>query len=151
MTELRADIARTFPVDRERMWALWTEARHLERWMRPSMTAYGETRAEVDARAGGRYRFELEGPDGPLAMSGTFVAFEPHDRLAYTWQWDGSKEETLVEIAFTDGDGGGTLVQLTHSRFTTAESAARHGDGWRGCLDSMSALVAEQVGVPSAD
>ncbi|UIP57324.1 SRPBCC family protein [Agromyces marinus] len=133
------DIERTFAIDRATMWSLWTDAAHAARWMRPSITDYDETDASIDARPGGSYRFELRGPDATYATSGTYVDVDPMERLSFTWRWDDSDEETLVEVRFAD-DVAGTRVRITHTRFASAESAERHGDGWRGCLDSIAAV-----------
>ncbi len=59
MTELSLTVERTFAVDRDTMWQLWTNEAHASRWMRPSLTDYGPTRATIDARVGGQCRFEL--------------------------------------------------------------------------------------------
>ena len=139
MTELRLDLERIFAIDRETMWSLWTDAAHAARWMRPTLTEHGTTRASVDARPGGTYRFEMQSGDTVFATSGTYIDVDPIDRLVYTWQWDGQDEESLVEVTFSEAPGG-TRVHIAHTRFDTPESAALHGEGWRGCFDSLASL-----------
>lgn len=139
MTDLTFEIDRTFAIDRPTMWTLWTDAAHAGRWMRPSTTAYGETTATVDARPGGDYRFEFHQGEESFATTGTFVDVDPIDRLSFTWRWDDSDEESLVEVTFRD-EPDGTHVQVRHTRFDTEESARRHGEGWSGCLASMATV-----------
>ena len=57
MAELSLTVERTFAVDRHTMWNLWTDEAHASRWMRPSLD-FGPTRATIDARVGGAYRFK---------------------------------------------------------------------------------------------
>ena len=139
MADLAFEMDRTFAIDRPTMWMLWTDAAHAGRWMRPSLEEYGETTATVDARPGGAYRFEMHRADATYATSGIFVDVSPIDRLSFTWRWDDTAEETLVEVTFTDAENG-THIRLRHTRFDAAEAAARHGEGWQGCLTSLAAL-----------
>lgn len=139
MPELSIDLERTFAIDRERMWSLWTDATHAARWMRPSLTEHGTTRATLDARPGGTYRFEMRSGDEVFATSGTFIEVEPIDRLVYTWRWDGQEEESLVEVTFSEAPEG-TRVRVSHTRFDTPESATLHAEGWRGCLDTLASV-----------
>jgi len=139
MPELGIDLERTFAIDRETMWSLWTDAAHAGRWMRPSLSAFGETRATLDVRPGGAYRFEMESGGEVRAAAGTFVEVDPIDRLVYTWQWEGQAEESLVEVTFRETPGG-TRVHLSHTRLDTRESADMHEDGWRGCFESLASL-----------
>jgi uncharacterized protein YndB with AHSA1/START domain len=137
--ELTLDVERVFAIDRDTMWSLWTDQAHAARWMRPSVTAFGETRASIDARPGGAYRFEMQSAGETRATSGRYLAVEPPERLVYTWQWDGSPEESVVEVRF-DEVGAGTRVRISHTRLATAESVAQHLDGWNGCLESLATL-----------
>jgi uncharacterized protein YndB with AHSA1/START domain len=138
--DLTLDVDRVFAVDRETMWSLWTDPAHAARWMRPSLTEFGETRASIDARPGGDYRFEMHSAGETRATSGRYLAVEPPERLVYTWQWDGSPEESVVEVRFSIV-GDGTRVHISHTRLASAESVAQHRDGWIGCLDSLATLV----------
>ncbi len=133
-----ANVSRTFAVDGETMWELWTDPEHLCRWFRPSMQAYGPTRASVDLHEGGAVRFEMIRTDGGLhAVSGTVVTVERPRRLAYTWRWDGADNESVVEIEFVPADGG-TTVSITHTSLVDQVDAERHAAGWTGMLGSLA-------------
>lgn len=130
---------RTFAIGIETMWTLWTDPQHLGAWHRPS-TAFGPTIATADVRPGGTYRLEMLAPDGSVhATGGTYVEVDRPRRLVFTWQWDGSPEETLVEVSLTEVDGK-TTVAVNHTRFAEQAEADRHAEGWTGCLTTMAAL-----------
>jgi uncharacterized protein YndB with AHSA1/START domain len=132
-----ATASRTFPVDLATMWSLWTDPAHLGRWFRPSVDEYGATLASVDLREGGEVRFEMLRTTGEVhAVSGRIVGLEPPHRLSYTWRWDGEENESVVELAFTETDGG-TNVEITHTRLVDQADAERHAAGWNGMLSTL--------------
>jgi uncharacterized protein YndB with AHSA1/START domain len=97
--------------------------------------------AEVDLRVGGKYRIEMEAPDGAKhAAHGTYRVIEPPSKLVYSWGWEsGPETDTLVTVEFNER-GAATEVVLKHERLTTAESRDRHTQGWNGCLDKLATL-----------
>lgn len=133
-------VEREFAIDRATMWRLWTDQEHASRWMRPSVADFAPTLATIDPRPGGQYRFEMITTDGAaLAVAGVFVDLVEPERLAFTWSWEGSGEESFVEVTLAEVDGG-TKVRIVHSKLASQESAHEHERGWVGCLDSMSVL-----------
>ncbi len=141
MAELSLTLERTFAVDRDTMWQLWTEESHACQWMRPSLTEYGPTKATIDARAGGRYRFELTHGAGEMSVVvGEYLEVEPPERLVYTWAWEGDPHVSRVEVRF-DEVPEGTRVYLFHSSLASPESVAAHEQGWIGCLNTLTSTV----------
>lgn len=133
-----ATVERTFDVDINTMWTLWTQAEHLSAWHRPS-PEFGPTLATVDLRPGGSYRLEMIDPGGAVyAASGEYVEIDEPHRLLFTWQWDGNDHDTLVEVRLTDVDGC-TTVAITHTKLVDQADADTHAEGWTGCL----AMIAE--------
>ncbi len=138
MPTASATASRTYPVDADTMWALWTDPEHLSRWFRPSTEEFGPTTASVDLRESGAVRFEMIRRDGGLhAVSGHIVGFERPHRLSYTWRWDGGDNESLVDIEFIPVDGG-TTVAITHTSLVDEVDAERHAAGWTGMLCSLA-------------
>jgi len=134
------EVERLFPIDRATMWNLWTDQEHAARWMRPSITEFAPTVASIDPRPDGNYRFEMVANDGSVrAVSGQFVEVDEPRRLAFTWSWDGSDEESLVEVTLSDVPDG-TRVHISHSKLESQVSADQHEQGWVGCLDSITKL-----------
>ncbi len=108
--------------------------------------------AELDARAGGVYRVELN--DQAIA-SGEFLEVEPPSRLVFTWGWEGQEAgphavppgSSRVEVSLQP-DGDGTLVRLRHLELP-AEAREIHGQGWDLYLGRLA--VAAAGGDPGAD
>lgn len=135
-----AEIERVFTIDRATMWTLWTDQEHAARWMRPSITEFEPTIATIDPRPSGTYRFEMIAKDGSVrAVSGLFVEVDEPQRLVFTWSWDGSGEESLVEVMLSEVRDG-TKVSISHTKLDSQESADQHEHGWVGCLASITHL-----------
>ena len=133
-----ATASRTYPVDLETMWSLWTDPAHLGRWFRPSADEFGPTLASIDLREGGAVRFEMIRTTGEVhAVSGQIVTLEPPHRLSYTWKWDGEENESVVAFDFIETDDG-TNVAITHSSLVDKDDAERHAFGWNGMLTTLA-------------
>jgi uncharacterized protein YndB with AHSA1/START domain len=89
--------------------------------------------------------------DGEVFHIGSVTAFEPPQRLVFTWgeateEWAGSTE---VEVRFTEEEGG-TRVELEHRGFERVGSAAEetmsdYGRGWPMVLDRFAKHAAEEA------
>jgi uncharacterized protein YndB with AHSA1/START domain len=106
-------LTRHFDAPRSLVFEAFTRPEHLKRWwgMRGSTMLV----CEVDLRVGGAWRFvtrERNGKDCPF--KGEYREIAPPERLVYTLIYDveGAREHPgLVTEAFTDKDGGTTLVE----------------------------------------
>lgn len=152
MNSARLQIERFLPATPARVFAAFTEPRHLMAWW--GVTAEHEaTLAEVDLRVGGAYRLGVRAPTGAeFVVGGVFVEITPPQRLSYTWAWehevpssgdaaergDGPTSNTsVVTLEFEQRDGGTHLV-LTHERLADQTSADGHRDGWNGSLECLA-------------
>jgi uncharacterized protein YndB with AHSA1/START domain len=77
----------------------------------------------LEPGVGGRFLQRLS--DGGEVVLGEVVAWEPPDRLAYTWLPGADEMPTHVEVRF-EADGAGTRVRVIHS-----EGESGLGDAWR--------------------
>lgn len=136
-------LTRVFAAPREKVFRAWTSAEALTQWWGP--LGHGTASAEVDLRAGGRYRLGMRKlPDGAIFyLSGAYREVKAPEKLVYTWRWEAEPEygETLVTIEFRDR-GTSTEVVLTHELFPTETMREQHGQGWSGCLDRLADLLA---------
>lgn len=140
-------ISRFLRAEPTRVFEAWLNPESLTRWFTPGpMTV---RHATVDARVGGAFRIEMEGPkpetpgveQAVAVAAGVYTALEPGKLLAFTWGGNCSVEEdTLVTITLKPVDGG-TELTLKHERFTVPGSAERHEYGWTGCLDKLVQLA----------
>jgi uncharacterized protein YndB with AHSA1/START domain len=102
--------------------------------------------ADLEARADGRFRFELM--PGRFC-EGRYVTVERPDRLAFTWGWSDPSMgvppgSSTVEVTFQPEDGGrSTRLRLVHRDLpVTEQGAPLHDDGWTRFLARLAAVVA---------
>jgi len=136
-------IKRRFNAPPAKVFAAWIDPEKVKRWMGP-----GEVKAisaEADARAGGRYRWIMQSPDGEQHdVSGTYREVVENERLVFTWAWKSMPErESLVTVTFKS-DGSGTLMTLTHEQFFDEDVRDRHQGGWNGALEKFDKYLASQ-------
>src|ERR1041385_9149684 len=82
-------IARTFDAPIDRVFAAWTSAEVLRRWLHAGPD-WDTPTAEVELRVGGRIRVVMRDPaDGAeYGATGEYTVVEPPHRLVFTWVWD---------------------------------------------------------------
>lgn len=140
-TPITLRLQRTFAAPPERVFRAWTTPAEMKRWKAPGdMTT---PLAEVDLRAGGRYRIHMRAPDGALhRLSGVYRVVEPPKKLVYTWQWEHEPDapEMLVTVEFR-GRGAKTELVLTHELLPNEASRQAHEHGWTGCFEKLAQVV----------
>ena len=140
-TELTLQVARTFEISREQVFAAWTDPESVRRWFGPRK--FSNASAELDVRVGGAYRIAMRGPDGETFYAvGTYREVSPPERLVFSWGWEASPDarESIVTVEFFER-GGGTEVVLTHVGLADTASRDSHQDGWDGTLERLAAVL----------
>ena len=137
--ELR--ITRRYPVAPEKVWRAWTDPQALSAWFGP-----GEPNsvliAELDVRAGGRWRVRFRTPDGEEhEVAGEYQGVVPHERLVFSWAWHSTPERvSLVAIRLRAADGG-TELDFRHERFVDRQAREAHAHGWALTFEKLDAWV----------
>jgi uncharacterized protein YndB with AHSA1/START domain len=138
-------VHRLIRAPRERVFHAWTNPDDILKWFGP-----GECRvldAKVDLRVGGSYRFRVLTHGMEMDLVGVFREISLPSRLVYTWQFKGGPPpdmpETFVTVEFVEQDAG-TEIRIKHEKLPTAEVREQHRIGWEGCLDKLTALVAQR-------
>ena len=137
-------LRRTFAVPRDRVFRAWTEPEQMQLWSGPGPML--NTMVEVDLRVGGRYRIQMQGPDGKEYRAvGTYRLVDPPRKLVYTWLWetDPTPNETIVTVEFRERDKSTELI-LTHDLFLSDEQRKGHEDGWNGCLEKFATVISSE-------
>jgi len=138
---LQLRIERTYEAPAEAVFDAWTSEEVLRRWWRPQ-DGWETPEAVVDLRVGGEIRVAMRDTDGDQhGATGTYTEVERPTRLAFTWTWDGSDNEGLVEVDF-EALGDLTRVVFTHSGLEDEESVRSHEGGWGYLLDELGRYVA---------
>jgi len=138
-------LVRTLQAPAQEVFKAWTDPGMIHRWM---SGPDGTTVAEVDARVGGRYRFETTTADGTVHVTtGVYVELEPGRRLVQTWIYEGPipdfiGHETLLTVELREVEPGQTELTLKHERLPSDGYRNAVDQGWTGLLDNMVALYA---------
>jgi uncharacterized protein YndB with AHSA1/START domain len=137
-------LERTYPVAPEKVWRAWTDPQALKKWFGPGP---GEpvSLAELDVRAGGRFRIVFGGPRGrDHEVQGVYKEVVPDRKLVFTWSWPNStpERESLVTILFNPSAGGTELV-FRHEQFFDEAARDGHNRGWTGAFDKLDLFLQE--------
>ena len=136
-------IVRKFAAPASLVFALWSSAEHLKRWMGPKNFTCPE--ASIDFRVGGAYRAMIKSVEhGESWFSGVYREIVQDKRLVFTFSWDNEGPstglETLVTITFEERDG--STVQTFHQApFRTVERRDSHVGGWIEAFDKEQAYA----------
>jgi uncharacterized protein YndB with AHSA1/START domain len=112
--ERAIEVRRDFRAPRNLVYDTFMKPELLQRWM----GVFGDwswASCEVDARVGGRYRWEWTSREGGgLVLSGVFREVVPNERTVATQVYEGMDEygEMLVTTIFTEHDGRTTVEQI---------------------------------------
>ena len=109
-------ITRTFNAPRALVYEALTNPEHIKNWWGPRQ--YGAVSATGEFRAGGRYRYAQNGPDGEVAFRGEVREASPA-RMVYTEEFEampGHIAETTVTLDERDGKTYVTLRSVYPSK-----------------------------------
>ena len=86
-------IDRAFACDRDTLWAVWTEEKHLKNWWGPAGMVL--IMKALDFREGGKMAYGMQGPMGTMWGQFAYRKITPKDQMAYV-------------VSFTDEAGNFT-------------------------------------------
>lgn len=137
MTELSLTTTRQIKAPVETVFNAWLSAETLQRFMMPCS---GGSLAKVtaDPRVGGRFSIVMGEDEIPHA--GTYLAIEPHSKIAFSWESPYSVDGSTVTLALRPIDGWTTELTLTQVKFSSEDSRDGHIKGWNVILDGLEAL-----------
>jgi uncharacterized protein YndB with AHSA1/START domain len=142
--ELILERTRVLPAVRAVVFDAFSDPTQLAKWWGPE--GFTTPRLEFQPRVGGRYRIEMQPPEGDrFFLTGEFRELDPPARLAYTFIWEDPAPDdvpTVVRLSFR-AVGGATEVALTQGTFKTEARRALHRDGWTDSLDKLEHLLTD--------
>jgi uncharacterized protein YndB with AHSA1/START domain len=133
-------IARRFSASPERVFDAWVDRETVRQWM--LAPAAGEmVRIDIDARAGGSFRFVARRRGEEIEHVGDYLAFDRPRRLVFSWMVPRfSKDATRVAIDLVPA-GSGTDLTLAHEG-VPQDYKSRTEQGWTAILDAIAAALA---------
>jgi uncharacterized protein YndB with AHSA1/START domain len=113
-------ITRAFNGPARIVFEAWTKPELLKRWWAPKSTGMTLLSCEVDARTGGKYRFEFGHPasDKPMVFFGKYLEVVPQSRLV--WTNEESDEGSVTTLTFEE-KGDKTLLVM-HELYPSKEA-----------------------------
>jgi len=136
------NLVRTYQVPPEKVWRAWTDAQAVKKWWGPT-PGDPVAVADLDVRAGGRFRIVFGGPKGTdHEVQGTYLEVIPNRKLVFTWSWPRTtpERESQVTIVFR-AVGGGTELDFLHEQFFDEKARDDHKRGWSGLLDKLAEFL----------
>jgi len=106
-------IARVYEAPRELVFRMWTEREHLTRWFGPR--GFSCQTFEMEARVGGRWRFEMRAPDGTVYSNRIeYLEIVPPERLVFDHgsDQDDDANRFRVTVTFDEQANKKTVVTL---------------------------------------
>lgn len=147
-------LERVVDVAPEKVWAAWTQAKHLQRWFTPRPWRTGE--CVIDLRPGGLFRTEILGPDGERFLADCcYLEIVEGRRLVWTNVLGtgfrpasvagGCTGHAFTAILTFTPEGSGTRYRA-HVIHGTPEAKLAHEekgfyDGWGSALDQLIELA----------
>jgi uncharacterized protein YndB with AHSA1/START domain len=109
-------LRRSFDAPARLVFEAWTRPELLKRWWVPKSVGIALVSCEVDARTGGKYRFEF-GPQ-KMVFFGRYLEVIPHSRLV--WTNEESDQGAVTTVTFEE-KAGKTQVVL-HELYPSKEA-----------------------------
>jgi uncharacterized protein YndB with AHSA1/START domain len=126
----------------ERVFDACVEPDGLAEWWGPA--GFTAPSLELDVREGGRYRIQMQPPEGDaFHLCGEFREVDSPRRLSYTFIWeepDPDDQETVVTLSFLERDTG-TRVVLDQGPFKTEARHTLHQNGWTEGLERLEQFL----------
>jgi uncharacterized protein YndB with AHSA1/START domain len=136
-------LTRIFEAPRERVFACWTRAEHLQHWFGPK--GFTIHSCETDPRPGGLFKLCMRAPDGKdYWVRGQFSELETPRRLVIRCSADDDKGverlHEVIDVTFTESNGRTTVALNATARGPSDEAAAMlkgMDKGWAQTVDRL--------------
>jgi uncharacterized protein YndB with AHSA1/START domain len=135
-------VTRTFDGPARIVFEAWTRPELLKRWWVPKSSGMSLVTCEVDARVGGRYRFEFLHPafPTPVAFFGRYLELVPHSRIV--WTNEESEAGSVTTLTLTE-KGGQThlLISDVYPSKEALDASLEAGNGFPEQFEQLDELL----------
>src|SRR5437899_4427212 len=141
-------LTRVFDAQRELVFKVWTDPKHVARWWGPHR--FTNPVCELDLRPGGAILIHMRGPDGTVyPMTGVYQEVVPPERIVFTSAALDAAGNLMFELptTMTFAEQGGKTKQILRVRVikSNAQAAtylAGMEAGWTQSLERLASYVA---------
>jgi uncharacterized protein YndB with AHSA1/START domain len=141
------EIRRHFATTPEKVFAAFSDARLIRRWLTPSPEVTLSV-LKFDFREAGSYRFCYHLQNGQTVIVGGFYTLvEPPSKIVFSWIIEPPDEHAGIESEVTvtiSQDESGTELVIRHEKLTRTSAVVRHTEGWYGALRQLAAMLEEE-------
>lgn len=136
-------LRRHYPVAPEKVWRAWTDPQALRQWFGPADEQQPVSVADIDLRAGGRFRLVFGGPDGSEhEAAGVYKEVRPHRKLVFSWCWPRTTPDRISQITILlRAEGTGTAMEFRHEHFYDQAACDGHERGWTVTFGKLEAFL----------
>ena len=122
------------------VWYAWVTPDHITKW-NFAIDEWCCPSAEIDLRAGGKFKYRMEARDGSVGFDfeGVFTKIAPQESLHFALG-----DERLVTIEFTQTANGTRVTEMFEAE--DENSAAQQKQGWQSILNNFKKHVECQNG-----
>ena len=123
-------LTRVFDAPRELVFRAWTDKEQITKWFGPK--GFSCSTHEIDIRVGGRWRFEMRGPDGKVYPNRmVFLEVKYPERLVFDHGSDKDDDpgKFRVTITFDEQSNKKTVVTMRQLHPTAEQRKAKIGFG----------------------
>ena len=145
--ELR--LSRRIAATPDEVFDAWTRADALNQWLIPC--GPGSTRAQLDARVGGRFSIDMNNDGEHIPHHGEYLRLERPTLLEFTWISRHTEDKrSVVTVELKAAGDAATELTLTHRLLPSQKAADGHTKGWTVILDELVARHAKAATASSS-
>lgn len=133
----RLEVRRVIDATPEEVFAAWTDASSMARWMKPGPHTV-ESRVEADPRVGGTFRIDMIGAEKVYEHTGEYLVVDPPKKLVFTWVSEGTQQGRSIVTIDLHPRGNQTELVLTHEKLPDEKSAQGHKSGWTAIIEMLA-------------
>jgi uncharacterized protein YndB with AHSA1/START domain len=129
-------LSRRIAASPDEVFEAWTRADAVSQWLIPA--GPGSTRAQMDARVGGRFKIDMTAENEFIPHHGEFLRLDRPRLLEFTWISKYTEDKrSVVTVELKAAGKDQTDLTLTHRLLPTQKAADDHTGGWTVCLDEL--------------